>query len=54
MPTKHHDENKDKVGNKKMGRSGQSDRRHNAMKEAQEANRKKKEAAAAEKKAKKK
>ncbi|MEL6235540.1 MAG: hypothetical protein AAFR46_14145 [Pseudomonadota bacterium] len=54
MPTKHHDESKDKVGKKNMGRSGQSDRRHNAMKETQAANRKKKEAAAADKKAKKK
>jgi hypothetical protein len=45
MPKKHHDENKDKVGNKNMGKSGQSDRKHNAKKEEQQANREKKDAA---------
>lgn len=47
MP-QHHPENKDKVGKKKMGRSGQSNRRHNAMIEAQRENRLKREAAAAD------
>ena len=38
MPTKHHPENKNKVGSKNMGKSGQSDRRHQAMVEMQKEN----------------
>jgi hypothetical protein len=53
MVKKHHDENKDKVGKKNMGSSGNSDRKQDANKEKQKENREKKEAAAAAKKGKK-